>query len=532
MTGDGGRALAGKIFVNYRREDTRAEAARLHDRLEHVFGAESVFMDVNNLLPGERFDIKLKEALDGTDVFLAVIGARWLDVLEARTQHGERDYVREEIAAALTAKLVVIPVLMDRAVLPKASDLPEDIRDLAFHHKHDLVHESFCRDTQALVAAIEAHCRARGVQGAAATWLARQKKSGSPHRTWQAKRPAQMPQPAWAPSWKPVAALAATTAMAVLMVQLWLGGHKLLPLPAIVTQHAAPAPVTVSVPEPVPAQGQAVRIAIDAAIADNAHGRLFMPGAGTTESFKDCPDCPEMVVIPEGSFVMGSPGDEPEREIGETQHRVTFSKPFAVGRFAVTFAEWNTCVADGGCDSHRPSDQGWGRGGLPVINVDWTNAQAYVAWLSAKTGKEYRLLSEAEREYATRAGTVTPYWWGSRISPEQANYDGNYIYPGGGAKGEYREKTLPVKSFQPNPWGLYQAHGNLWEWTEDCWHDNYYGAPSDGSAWTSGDCRRRVLRGGSWYIGPRALRSACRDFGRSWIKSRFRGFRVARTLEP
>ena len=133
----------------------------------------------------------------------------------------------------------------------------------------------------------------------------------------------------------------------------------------------------------------------------------------------------------------------------------------------------------------------------PVVCVNWDDAKAYAKWLSGKTGKDYRLLSEAEWEYACRAGTSTPFWWGSSISTEQANYDGNYTF-GGGRKGEYRQRTVPVKSFEPNPWGLYQVHGNVGEWCEDCWNESYNGAPSDGSAWTAGDCAFRLLRGGSW----------------------------------
>ena len=206
------------------------------------------------------------------------------------------------------------------------------------------------------------------------------------------------------------------------------------------------------------------------------------PGSG--ESFQDCANCPEMVVVPAGSFVMGSPESEPERTSYEgPQHRVTITKPFAVGKFAVTFAEWDACVAGGGCGGHIPDDRGWGRGGRPVIYVSWDNAKAYLKWLSKKTGKEYRLLSEAEREYAARAGTQTPFWWGSWITPDQANYAGDEEpYQGGGQKGEDRQKTQPVKSFQPNPWGLYQVHGNVGEWVEDCWNETYNGAPTDGSA--------------------------------------------------
>ena len=206
-------------------------------------------------------------------------------------------------------------------------------------------------------------------------------------------------------------------------------------------------------------------------------------------------------------------------------------KPFAAGKFAVTFDEWDSCVADGGCRGYKPSDQGWGRGRRPVINVSWDDASAYVAWLSGKTRKTYRLLSEAEREYVTRAGTTTPFWWGASISPQQANYDGNYIY-GNEPKDEYRQRTVPVDSFQPNPWGLYQVHGDVWEWTEDCYHDSYVVAPSDGSAFIISDCSTRVLRGGSWVNVPRHLRAADRDWGAPGYRINYLGFRLGRTLTP
>ncbi len=262
------------------------------------------------------------------------------------------------------------------------------------------------------------------------------------------------------------------------------------------------------------------------------------PGSG--ESFKDCPDCPEMVVVPPGSFVMGSPASEPGRLPRESpQHNVTIAAPFAVGKFAVTFAEWDACVADGGCGSYRPDDGGWGRGGRPVINVNWHDSKRYAAWLSKKTGNAYRLLSEAEREYVARAGTTAPFWWGSSITLEQANYGGSsakgignyYAYAKTGKKYKFPEKTLPVKSFDPNPWGLYQVHGNVREWVEDCWSGSYQGAPADGSPWTGGDCGYRILRGGSWHSGPGYLRAAARDYMVPGT-SDDTGFRVARTLNP
>lgn len=263
-------------------------------------------------------------------------------------------------------------------------------------------------------------------------------------------------------------------------------------------------------------------LAASLAIADPASDRRYEPG----ETFRDCAKCPEMVVVPAGSFTMGSPQSEKGRSYYEgPQHRVTFSQPFAVGKYAVTFDEWDACAADGGCNGYKPSDADWGRGKRPVVNVSWNDAQAYISWLKRKTGRDYHLLSEAQREYVTRAGTTTPFWWGSTISADQANYT-----HGGEAKSRYRYQTAPVDAFQPNPWGLYQVHGNVYEWTEDCWKDNYSNAPTDGSAWTSENCVSRVVRGGSWETFPRYLRSAYRDRYIAVNRSTRYGFRVARTL--
>ena len=263
-------------------------------------------------------------------------------------------------------------------------------------------------------------------------------------------------------------------------------------------------------------------LAASVAFADSASDRRYEPG----ETFRDCAKCPEMVVVPAGSFTMGSPQSEKGRTYYEgPQHSVTFSQPFAVGKYAVTFDEWDACVADGGCNGYKPSDADWGRGKRPVVNVSWNDAQAYISWLKRKTGRDYHLLSEAQREYVTRAGTTTPFWWGSSILTGQANHTDE-----DGPKGQYRYQTAPVDSFKPNPWGLFQVHGNVSEWTEDCWKDDYSGAPTDGSAWTSKDCASRVVRGGSWETFPRYLRSANRDRYIAVNRSPRYGFRVAREL--
>jgi len=246
--------------------------------------------------------------------------------------------------------------------------------------------------------------------------------------------------------------------------------------------------------------------------------------------FRECENCGPMVVVPAGSFTMGSPAKEKERWDDEgPQHDVRFANAFAVGKFAVTFDEWDACVAGGGCNAYKPEDQGWGRGRRPVINVSWTDANAYVAWLSKNTAKAYRLLSEAEWEYAARGRTKTPFWQGATISTAQANYDGNFTY-GGGKKGEFRGRTVPVDSFAANPFGLYNVHGNAWQWVEDCYHEKYDGAPKDGSSWTTGDCGRRVLRGGSWVNNPWYLRAAYRYGNDPDDRNSNTGFRLARAL--
>jgi len=286
-------------------------------------------------------------------------------------------------------------------------------------------------------------------------------------------------------------------------------------------------------------------------VAQSEQKPCIKPGSG--ESFKDCANCPEMVIAPSGSFKMGSPPDEPERESGRAgsespQHEVTIAKPFAVGRFPVTRGEWASFVKEtgfqiDGCNVLKNGEWkdddtvSWRSPGFeqtddhPVVCVSWEDAQAYARWLSKRTGKTYRLLSEAEYEYAARAGTTTPFWWGVSITPDDANYNGTTVYAGGGSSGEYRAKTVPVKSFKPNPWGLYQVHGNVWTWMEECWHDNFNGAPTDGAVWTGGRCNIRLLRGGSWLRAPKYLRAASRYWDPTGYRDYVVGFRLARTLD-
>jgi formylglycine-generating enzyme required for sulfatase activity len=244
------------------------------------------------------------------------------------------------------------------------------------------------------------------------------------------------------------------------------------------------------------------------------------------DSFRECAkDCPEMVVVPAGEFMMGSAADERDHYGNEDPlHRVTIARPLAVSKFEVTFEQWDACVAIGAC-AHVP-DSNMGRGTQPVLNVSWDNVQQYVVWISTMTGRPYRLLSEAEWEYAARAGTTTAFSWGDEIGKNNADCNGC------GSEWDSR-RTAPVGSFAPNRFGLYDMHGNVWEWVEDCLHTNYEGAPKDGSAWIAqGDCNHRVVRGGSWAGSPVGLRSALRFWYSADDHGNDLGFRVARTLAP
>lgn len=248
--------------------------------------------------------------------------------------------------------------------------------------------------------------------------------------------------------------------------------------------------------------------------------RALKPGA----SFAECAaDCPELVVVPAGEFIMGSAADEPGHNAAEEpQHKVTFAKPFAVGKFELTFAEWDTCAAYGDCNPNI-SDSSRGRGRQPVINVTWEDAKRYVAWLSRMTGKQYRLLSEAEWEYAARGGTRTAYSWGDDVGK------GNASCSSCGSQWDGKQ-AAPVGSFPPNPFGLYEMEGNVWEWLEDCEHDNYNGAPNDGSAWLAAACKSHVLRGGAYLAKPLVIRTANRTRIATGNRGNAVGFRVARTL--
>ncbi len=364
-------------------------------------------------------------------------------------------------------------------------------------------------------------------------------------------------------SWKGIAALLGLSAFAVAGVFILLsqmrssepvagsakpiasnGTKEFRELPkdaAAPTKTAAPAAKSPPTsPVAVPLADPAVRLGVPDATAER--------GLKAGDRFKECETCPEMVVIPRGEFTMGSSPGQPGHEQDEAPaHKVSIGANIAVGRHAVTVGEFATFVAVTG---YRPgagcrvfeggqwverAELSFRNPGFPqtsdhpVVCVNWNDATAYTDWMTARMNAIYRLPTEAEREYFARAGTTTAFWWGNEIDPSRASYDWSYVF-GAGQRAGTRLGTHPAIAFKPNPWGLMQVHGNVSEWVEDCWNDSYSGAPADGSAWTTGDCTRRVLRGGSWGYVPKDLRASYRE-GVTMTNRNFNfGFRVVRAL--
>jgi formylglycine-generating enzyme required for sulfatase activity len=274
-------------------------------------------------------------------------------------------------------------------------------------------------------------------------------------------------------------------------------------------------------------------------------------GAKPGSVFRDCRTCPDMVVIPAGKFVMGTPETEKERDKDEFLHEVTISRAFALGRTEVTWDQWEACVRDGACDGAAvdaalrqdrdgkpdPNYKDWGRGTRPVVGVSWYDAQHYVGWLNRKAGLDdaYRLASEAEWEYAARAGTRTAFHWGEEFDHDRGNFgrDGMELGPMASGKDVWNNETAPVASFAPNAFGLYDMAGNAFEWIEDCYVEDPRKLPADGSANKTGSCATRSFRSGTFMSNPHMQRSGNRipgyvptTRGRNYLS-----LRVAKTLD-
>ena len=589
--------MAGRIFISYRRDDVRADARDLAGRLSRAFGERNVFMDVDNLLVGQRFDKELEAALAQCDIFIAVIGRQWAQVLAERQASGERDFVVDEITAAIERDIVVIPVLVDSAALPHQDTLPAAISALPFYQTHELKHESFGRDAEALIAEIKAvRAKQRRESGGggfpwgrlagglaalaiaiagvflvpmAVDWWSAGRDDAAAVKVERARQVALMEQKRQEAARKAEAERKAADAAKKAEE-----ARKVAAARKRREAEARKAAAAAKAKREAEEQGKRElaerkareareqearsrdearkraegRIPVKVGLPGNEQTRWLKPGAGRTEWFKDCAECPEMVVVPAGSFLMGSPQSEVGRHENEgPQHLATITKPFAVGRFEVTRGHFTDFVKSTG---HTPASGCWmeadGKwkvrkdrsfrnpgfeqdGSHPTVCVNWRDAVAYAAWISEKTKRSYRLLSEVEWEYVARGKTSSPYWWGKNATHRLANY-GEETCCGGAIRGEDKWLyTAPVGKFPPNPFGLFDVHGNVWEWVQDCWVDNVRRRIA--AANEAGDCRSRVARGGSWESHPPNLRSANRSWAPIWKGNIYRGFRVARTLD-
>jgi formylglycine-generating enzyme required for sulfatase activity len=436
--------MAGEaIFVGYRRDDTADVAGRIYDAMAQRFGKQRVFKDVDNIGPGIDFGDYIKTVLPRCRVALVLIGPHWL---ESKDETGKRrldddhDWVRIEIETALaTPGVLVVPVLVNGARMPRGEEVPDSLKPLLRRNAAIIRRDpDFHDDVERLATAIRSSVN---------TGILDLSKIGG-------KSAGPAPAPSRERTSRTPLLIGGAIAAALALVAIGFGVSRWLP-----TQGAQTAEEQTATLEPAPQDGAETPLSAEA--------------------------LPEMVRIP--------------------------GRNFEVGRYEVTFAQWDACVAGGGCNGYRPNDEGWGRGNLPVINVSWNDAQAYVQWLSQRTGHQYRLLASAEWEIAARAGTTTRYSWGDQdpvcdlTAPNGAN--SSACLP---------RRSLPVGSFNPNGFGLYDVHGNVWEWVHDC-HDS--------------NCSRRVARSGSWStFGPEGIGSAERVDALPLIRYNYFGFRVARTV--
>jgi formylglycine-generating enzyme required for sulfatase activity len=493
------------IFVCYRRGDTEGQARALSTELEKCFGEKSVFIDVDSIAFGRDFRIALRESIESCDVFLALIGPSWLNAKDPdgrRRLDDPKDFVREEIGIALRRNIPVTPILLQNASMPSAENLPDDLKELAFRNAFEIRHTRWHADVRDLLERL----------GSVLPALS------SPHVSaagGQVEKGHIRRRPHWLNRRNAIGAAGAAAVGAAVVAP---------PILRWASKASKPTMRTIS---------------FDYAAVDENGAQLPMQKA-TASVFTEPISSDvgvSMVTVPDGSFVMGSPKSEPERRANERpQHEVSL-RTFCMGSSPVTQAQWAAVVANKRVTNVRaldPDPSFFKAGDLPVESISWNDAAEFCRRLADLTGRDYRLPTEAEWEYACRAGSTGPFSFGPTIITQLANYcgvggavcgdnDGSSIasdvYDGvtyhSGAYGQgpigiFRGKTTAPGTFPPNRFGLYDMHGNVWEYCQDVATPNYLEAHSDGSADLSGG-GERILRGGSWSHNPAICRAAYRD---------------------
>jgi formylglycine-generating enzyme required for sulfatase activity len=542
------------IFVSYRRQAALVHARAVFERLSREFGPDQVFIDLEGIDVGVDFVELIEQQLRGCRVLLALIDPEWATAADSKGRRRlelPNDYVRIEVATALRRRIRVVPILIDGAEMPEEEALPDDLKGLARRNALELDFKRFDAEVRRLVAAIRRILQSPdpGPGGPTPTPAA----GGAPTEVAfkdpsevTAEAPPQGPSPAPAPTppmsaRMPAAAPAPPQSPAETAPRGPSAGRRrwfawaaaaggIAVVAALIFTRDRPAPVPTpavsQAPLPASAPSSAVAVALPAATAPAP--APASPGTKPAESgkprvFRDCPDCPELVGIPAGTFLMGSPDSEPSRDTDEgPQRRVSIGR-FAIGKTEVTQGQWRALMGSNPSFFTQCGDD------CPVERVSWNDAQDYLRRLSERTGRKYTLPSEAQWEYAARAGTTTPFHTGPTITTEQANFDGRSANIGS-AKGIYRRTTVKVGSFAPNGFGLHDVHGNVWEWVQDCYDTQAYSgkAPGNGSAYEVAGCPARVLRGGAWGGSGRDLRVANRSDNPPDDRYNYVGFRVCR----
>jgi formylglycine-generating enzyme required for sulfatase activity len=522
-------------FLSYtrwddRRRDITAFCKHLEHSVQDLTGKPfEIFQDVDDIQLGERWSDKLDQILSEARFFIPIVTPSYFEsgpcrdelekFLRAEAEHGRQD--------------LVLPIYyIDSDILENGDLRADDPLAVAIHkrQRHDwrpLRFRSF--NTKTVREAYEELARQ----------IVRARRRVMPGMAM----PGPRPEPQFAaerPELSPKIASPSPRAEEFDVILTMIGDHKL----SVIRQLMTLTGVRLSDAKAL-VEGAPQRVSKGILLKEAEEIKKLLHAAGATVWIKpainsvrqlkpgtvfrdiNAPWCPEVVVIPPGEFMMGSTEAERQWAVEQgakrssvwaekPQHPVRIAYVSAVGRYPVTFEEYDHFAKT--TNRERADDRNWGRGRRPVINVSWHDAKAYVEWLASETKQPYRLPSEAEWEYACRAGTTTRYSWGDGILPQYANY-GREVW-----------QTSEVGGYSTNAWGLCDMHGNIFEWVEDCWNDGYDGAPADGSAWREGNCIRRVLRGGSWHSDPRNLRSAYRVGNAPIVRDDVRGFRVARTL--
>ena len=575
-----------KYIVCHRPEDSRyADLLRAFAGDRGRTACEIVGIDSRSAPGGPGLVDDVRQRLIGCDAVLALIGPSWADerdqVCDRPASFDQDNAVHCVIEAALAIGIPVIPVLVAGGSLPRADAIPPQLHPLRYRKASVLRDAKYKTDIRRLLARLTPRRLGRRVVRREQLWQTGQPPSTNPTLPLilaaaagvgaiSIVKPAPQPlQPVQVAEIETVSlemvpvpvpdVSAADDAYTVeagetltfnpehndahgqqgLLKLATINGKSIGVGDVVELAQGGTLKITDKVLEFVPGPSgddEAFTYTIADRDGRSAQARVTIrvsssqaaPTEGPGRTFRDCPACPEMVVLPGGAFLMGSPPDETGRYDDEGPQRRVQIKSFAAGKHEVTWAEYDVCVSAGACSP--PRDDGFGKGGRPVTHVSWDDVQVYARWLSASTGMPYRLFSEAEWEYAARAGTETAFSVGRTIAASEANFDARKVYLDG-EPGEHRAGTLPVGFFPRNAFGLYDMHGNVLEWIEDCYAPDYSaGQPSNGEPYSPPTCAYRLARGGSWFNEPALLRSALRAGELATNRFNNLGFRIARDV--